>query len=175
MKSAYRDVHPAFFGGSTKYFRATQPGVQALSVVENHATGEEMGIGTAIFENALGGRVCVMGYAPFMMANDYDRFVHLQNVTDWLCGNKVTAKLTTPGKTTLFVREGEGALCLCVMNLSLDTGRGKRAAVRGEKHIYHLTELGEQELPVSFENGWTEFTLPTLLPFETRFFLAKEI
>jgi len=173
MRGAFRDVHPAFFGGSAVYFTATQPGVRILSVIENHATGTDLGIGTSVFENELGGRVCVMGYAPFLMANDIDRFVHLQGVSAWLLGDKQTAKLVTPGKTLLFVRENGKSVGLCVMQMTLDKGEGMEAAVRGAEKIFWLNGAEKVELACQKQDGWTVFTLPTLEPYTPVFLLAE--
>jgi len=173
MKTPYRDVRPAFFGGTAVYFKAVQPGVRVLSVIENHATGEDLGIGTSVFENELGGCICVMGYAPFLMANDVNRFVHLQGVAAWLLGEKQTAKLVTPGKTLLFVRENGKSVGLCVMQMTLDKGEGMEAAVRGAEKIFWLNGAEKVELACQKQDGWTVFTLPTLEPYTPVFLLAE--
>ncbi|MBQ4322060.1 MAG: hypothetical protein IJC35_07450, partial [Oscillospiraceae bacterium] len=132
-----------------------------------------LGIGTSVFENELGGRICVMGYAPFLMANDVNRFVHLQGVAAWLLGEKQTAKLVTPGKTLLFVRENGKSVGLCVMQMTLDKGEGMEAAVKGEKKIFLLKGSEKLELPAEARDGWTVFTLPVLEPYAPVFLLAE--
>lgn len=173
MCDAIRDVRPAYFGGEVTYFKATQTGVRVLSTVANNTTGADLGIGTSVFENELGGRICVMGYAPFKMTNDIDRFCHLAGVTAWLCGDKQKAKLVTPGKTLLFVREGENATGLCVMQMTLDDGEGMEAAVRGAKKVFWLKGAEKVELPVKQQGEWAVFTLPTLKPYAPEFLLAE--
>ena len=78
-----------------------------------------------------------------------------------------------PGKTLLFVRQGETATGLCVMQMMLDTGEDMEAAARGANKVFWLKGEKREELPAQKRGEWTVFMLPTLEPYTPVFLLAE--
>lgn len=165
-----RDVHPAFFGGSCKYFRGTDPRTRVLSVVETRE-GEYRGIGTSLFENELGGRVCVLGYSPFEMANDVNRFFHLEGICDTLLGKSGVARLRSPGKTALIVRGDERKTGAAVMNLLLDPQEEIKLEFPGMRRA---RLLGNAELPAQHREGESLLvSLRDVKPYEVQMLIVE--
>ena len=168
-----RDVHPVFFGGGGHWFRAAAEGVRTVSIMKEQ-NGEEKGIATSLFENELGGRVCVLGYAPFLMQNDYARFMQLSRIRAWLLGERQTAELLTPGRTAFFVREGEGGAEAAVMNMTMDVQETAEVAVRGRVRGWLCSEDGKTPLAGRYENGRTVFDLGPAAPYTVRYLVTEK-
>ncbi len=161
---ANRDVHPAFFGGEAVWFEATDPSTRVVSYMRGQVK-DRLGIATSLYENELGGRVCVMGYAPFLRPDDLARYRQLDGILEYLAGEKRSAKLVTPGKTAFFVREGESGVETAVMNLTLDVTERTEVAVRGDAEGYFCTPEGKIPAAGRPEADWTVFDFGPLPPY----------
>ena len=58
------DVRPAFYGGVGTIMETTDPKTRVISELVD-PEGAYQGVATSLYENELGGRVCVMGYGAF--------------------------------------------------------------------------------------------------------------
>ena len=166
-----RNVHPAFFGGEAHWFEPADPAVRVVSRMISQPEGD-VGIACSLYENELGGRVCVMGYAPFLRPYDLARFRQLSEIFLWLGGDRVAARLLTPGKTALFVRQGARGIGAAVMSLSLDGQERAEVAVRGASSGSLCTPDGPLSVPCRKDGDWGVFDLGPLPPFEVRFLLT---
>ena len=169
-----RDVHPAFFGGEAVWLEKTDPAVRAVTYVTERGKGRK-GISVSLYENELGGRVCVMGYAPFLRPDDLTRFLQLDRILEFLAGEKRSAKLLTPGQTAFFVREGDDGVETAVMNLTLDSTDHTEVAVRGKAEGYFCTPEGKIPAAGRLERGWTVFDFGSLPPYEVRYLVTKQV
>ena len=169
-----RDVHPAFFGGEAVWLEKTDPAVRVVTYVTERGKGRK-GISVSLYENELGGRVCVMGYAPFLRPDDLTRFLQLDRILEFLAGEKRSAKLLTPGQTAFFVREGDDGVETAVMNLTLDSTDHTEVAVRGKAEGYFCTPEGKIPAAGRLERGWTVFDFGSLPPYEVRYLVTKQV
>ena len=167
-----RNVHPAFFGDGGHWFTAASEGVRTVSFMKEQG-GSTLGIATSLYENELGGRVCVLGYAPFHMQNDLSRFLQLSAIQTWLLGDRETVKLLTPGRTALFVREGEKCAEAAVLNLTMDVQESVEVSVRGNVQGWLCTPEGKKPLCGKMLEGSTLFDLGPAVPYEVRFLITK--
>lgn len=153
-----RDVHPAFFGGGGDWFSKLSEDVRVVGRMIDSGV-EDLGIATSLFENELGGRVCVLGYAPFHMQNSRERVSQLAAICSWITKDKQSARLVTPGKTAFFVREAKDKVFAAVMNMTLDTEDIVEVAVRGNRQGYLCTEKGRVPVCGKFDGEWTIFNV----------------
>ena len=109
-----RDARIEFWGDATGMADVLEPvasGVRTLATLEDYFYRPQGTCMTA-FENELGGRVVVMGYAPWIFLHSVGKRLQLQNVTDWL------------SRGSMPVRVDETVPLLSVVRLSADRQRG---------------------------------------------------
>lgn len=165
-----RDVRPAFYGTGGRLLHALCDQVQPISLLRT-LKDEPLGIGASLYENELGGRVCVLGYAAYHKIDSFARLRQMRKVTAWLARTELTAM----GSTSLaaqFVRSNGSETMATIVNLSLDVAEPSEYRILGAKTARCLYLGQETTCTAREENGFGVFTLPRLLPFETVTLLA---
>lgn len=173
LDSPVRNVHPSFWPASGDWFETVSDDVRVVSFMKRQEC-EILGAATTLYENSLGGRVCVLGYAPFHMQNDLPRFQQISGIVQWLLGKRQSAYLVTPGKTAFFVREGESGLGCAVLNLTMDEQDTTEISVLGDVQGWLCTSEGKKKIEGRMNDGRTVFDLGTSAPWEVRYFIAKK-
>jgi hypothetical protein len=110
-----RDARIEFWGdarGLADELEALAPTVRALATLETYFGEPRLGTCMTVYENALGGRVAVAGYAPWMFVHSLPKRTQLQNVLDWL------------SRDTLPLRIDETVPLIPVVRLSATRERG---------------------------------------------------
>jgi hypothetical protein len=107
------------------------------------------------------------------MQNDLPRFLQLSAILRWLTGETQSAYLVSPGKTALFIREGNQELGCAVLNLTMDEYETTEISVAGDMDGWLLSKNGKQPLERRFADGRTIFDLGVRNPWEVLFFVAK--
>ena len=85
-------------------------------------------MGAGIFENSLGGRVCVEGITPFDWYYSLPRSVHLKNVIKWLSKDTVPAYVESFHRAAVWAR-GNAAF---VANMSMENAENLRLCLKTE-------------------------------------------
>ena len=166
-----RDVRPAFFGKGGWSLIPQSPKVQVISRLHS-LTGQPLAAGACLYENSLGGRVCVLGYAAFSKIDSFARLRQMRRVAQWLAGKTWTVMEST-GLAAQFLRTNGSRTMATVINLSLDSAPPSDYGILGAKYVRCLRDGEEQVLPVSHQNGYGMVKLPGLAPFETVTLLAE--
>lgn len=166
-----RDVRPAFYGKGGRALEVINGAVEIISHLRS-LKDEILGVGACLFENELGGRVCVLGYAAFHKIDSYARLHQMRRVAAWLARKEQTV-MHAPNLAAQFVRTNGRQTMATVLNLSLDVSRPSEYAILGAKTARQLHNGQQTVLTAREENGYGVFTLPPLLPFETVTLLAE--
>ena len=122
-----RDARIEFWGDARGMGDVLEPvasGVRVLTNMEDYFHRPQ-GPGMTAFENALGGRVVVMGYAPWIFLHSVGKRRQLQNLADWI------------SRGAMPLRVDETVPLVSVVRMSADRTRG--AAV--------LLNAGMDEIP----------------------------
>ncbi|MHB1296873.1 MAG: hypothetical protein ACYC4R_18015 [Anaerolineae bacterium] len=109
-----RDARIEFTGDATGKGDVLEPlaaDVRILTTIEDYFS-RTRGPGMTAFENELGGRVVVMGYAPWTLIHSVGKRLQLQNVADWI------------SRDTMPVRVDETVPLVSVARVSSDGRRG---------------------------------------------------
>jgi hypothetical protein len=109
-----RDARIEFWGDATGMGDVLEPlsaDVRVLTTIEDYFS-RPAGPGMTAFENELGGRVVVMGYAPWIFLHSIGKRLQLQNVADWI------------SRDSLPVRVEETVPLVSVVRLPADRKRG---------------------------------------------------
>lgn len=171
----YRDIRVAFFGGEGFILEKLDPSVREISHLETY-TGDQLGLTTSLYENSLGGRVCVLGYAAYKKVDSLSRRTQLMRICDYLTREKIPAKILDARKAAQFIRTSEDGkkILLSIINLSIDDTGETRVAIYGVKQARLLEDNGKEILLTAEHDGdYAIFTLPSTAPYDMQILLAE--
>lgn len=167
-----RDVHPAFFGSGAAILNPIDENVQVIgNLCGLH--GENLGITAALFENELGGRVCILGYAAYHKVDSYAKLLQMQRVCAWLAKGESLTKFYAPWLAAQFVRTDGKRTMATLVNLSLDPAESTEFGIKGAKTATLLYRGEEMVLTAKERNGYGVFSVPQLLSLETAVLMAE--
>lgn len=161
-----RNVHPAFFGSSAVILEPVCEGVVSIGDLCG-LHGEHYGMTASLFENELGGRVCVLGYAGYHKIDSYPCLVRMQRVAEWLAKGKIHTRFYAPHLMPQFVRTDGTRTMATLVNLSLDPAEGVEYGVCGAKQATLLYRGEEIPLVARQRDGFGVFELPQMMALET--------
>lgn len=96
-----------------------------------NVTGE---CGMGIFENKLGGRVCVAGYYPWTFLQSKAKASQIKSVMRWLSKDKLPAYVDSYHKASVWARDIDGKISIAILNSSLDPAEGLSLKIRTDKN-----------------------------------------
>jgi hypothetical protein len=167
-----RDARIEFWGdarGQADELAPLHEAVRVLARLEDyrhHSRGPCM----TVSENSLGGRVVVLGYAPWMFLESVAKREQLLNVADWMTAGSLPVRLSPAVAVTPVVRFDEsrtrGAIIL--HNWGLDAVAGATLEIRApQTRARLLTPEGEEELQATPGAATWTVSLPRLEPWST--------
>ena len=101
-----RDARIEFWGdarGMADVLEPIAPGTRTLAEMEDYFH-RPLGACMTAHENELGGRVVVMGYAPWMFIHSVAKRAQLQNAADWITRGRLPARIAEAVTLVPFVR-----------------------------------------------------------------------
>lgn len=140
-----RDCRQSFWPATVYRLDATAQDVEVLAHLTDYA-GTGFGPCMSVFQNALGGRVVVAGYYPWMLIHSLSKSSQLKAVCRWLSDDTVPIIAETYARIVLWARNDDrGNLVAILLNASMDflpniTLRARAQASR----VQHLTMSGEE-------------------------------
>lgn len=175
----YRDTreYPAEFGGNSGSvtLQPLEDSVRVLSWLEGFQNGDVKGVTMTLYENELGGRVCVMGYSAFTMVDSCTRRRQLMNICDYLTRGTLRAKLLTDCLAAQYIRADGNRTMVTLASLSLDGIEKPKVAVYKAKSAVYLGDDG-RFVPLVAEpcGDYGVFSLPVDIPaFDTATLIAE--
>lgn len=123
---------------------------------------------TGLYENSLGGRVCVSGYYPFTWVSDYRKTVQLKRIFRYLSKDALPSYIENYLRVRNITLKGENGTCVTVFNPTNDIQTDVKVAVRTDKKTAELTTVfGKTAEIVSAgsENGCETFVIPEIIPY----------
>ena len=187
VPGSLRDAHLEFSLLGHDEFQAIRPawsvkpagkGAQVLSVLKDY-DGNDLGASCGIFTNELGGRVCVIGYAPFDWWYTPAAVGQLKNIFRWLSHDALPAYFESPVRAAVWARKTlQGEPGACVANLESDRLCGAKLRIRGRAKeaifVYSDTDtVSECTLPCAECGGYSEVVLPDMPPLSAGFAVLK--
>ncbi len=174
----YRNCRQAFYVGESRGIIKIEDGAEilasALSSGGVHICDAVMGV----FENELGGRVCVSGYYPWGYTQECAKNIQLKNLFNYLSRNALPSYVDTYAKIQNRTRIlDDGRIAGVLMNFSFDDYKDIKVKVKCEsesesveicssnmkKYTLKLTSCGEyREFCVKNINAWDSIFFVTV-------------
>ena len=175
-----RDARIEFWGDAKGMGDVLEPvaeGVRVLTTIEDYFSRTQ-GPGMTAFENELGGRVVVMGYAPWIFLHSVGKRLQLQNVADWISREAMPVRVdeTVPLVSVARVSTDRRRGAVMLLNAGLDAVPEATVHLRlfaGKIRVLTIGRKG-RVLPVEPEATGGRITLPNIEPWGLRVVLAEE-
>ncbi len=109
---------------------------------------KDKGFGSGIFENSLGGRICVCGVSAFRWCQTYPRTVQIKNILRWLSKNTLPAYAATFDRVMLWCRPAQnGQSGAIFVNASFDDAENFTLAVKckSDSLVFNLYNNGKTD------------------------------
>lgn len=163
LEDEYRDTRTAFFGGTGYILQLLDKGVRELAALETYR-GVRLGAAETLYENSLGGRICVLGYVPWKKNLSLCRRIQMMRICSYLTKGSLQAYIQDDCKASLFIRTNKERTktMAAFLNMSLDTRERTRIAVRNASEAYLLRDGGKEEkLSAQKDGDYGIFELPS--------------
>ena len=165
----HRDCRPSFWPSTTFILEPQRAECRVLSEVIDF-TPTSSGPCSGIFENALGGRVAVLGYYPTQSIQSLAKSSQLKSLCRWLSKDGLPAYVSSYHKVALWCRREEnGRPALLLLNASLDAADDVELAVRsgGEPLLVDLPGgRGQAVGPVRQDGVYSFYEVGPLAPWK---------
>lgn len=122
-----------------------------------------------IYENSLGGRVCIAGYYPWTFVQEYSKSTQIKSLMRWLSCGKLAAYIGSYHKINLWARRTQdGRQAVAFTNSSHDSTDDLTIMLRTDKDMLSVFDMACDETIVTAKNTFSdykEFVLPTVEPW----------
>lgn len=165
-----RDIIQSFWPNPCAILSPLDPAARVLArKVERLGTVPSF-VCMGAFENRLGGRIVVAGYAPWDNLLTLAKTTQMKNFFRWLSRDTLPGYVASPHKMGLWVRETDnGGLAVVVLNASEDAAVDPVLALRTTASTAAFTDMRcqETELAAAGQDGpYVRFVLPRLAPWD---------
>lgn len=172
-----RDCRQSFWPGAAAILKKADPKGQVLARIVDYA-GREVGPATTgIFENRLGGRVCVAGYYPWTSVHSLSKSAQMKSVMRWLSKDRLPAYVDSFHKINLWVRQPvEGRVVLAMTNSSHDAARNVTLLVLTDKTEMRVFDMDCRETRVASsaaDGPYRKFVIPAVEPWQMRLVVVQ--
>lgn len=167
-----RDNRQSFWYSAAYMLKKTDEHAQALTKLVDYTGKEVASCTTGIFENRLGGRICVAGYYPWTFVGSQSKSTQMKSVFRWLSKDKLTGYIASLHKINLWIREPQnGTTVLALSNSSFDEARNVELMLKTSNtkiNVYDM-ECNPVEIHASGEEGgYRKFVIPKVDPWQMR-------
>jgi hypothetical protein len=167
-----RDCRQSFNHQAGHALKKVDPKAQTLARLVDYGGKEMAATSMGVFENRLGGRVCVGGYFPWSFWHSLSKSSQMKSVLRWLSRDRLPAYVASYHKVNLWARQPEGApLAIAMVNSSFDPGEDLTLAILTEADEVRVYDMDAKESLVraSGRDGpYRRFVLPRVEPWTAR-------
>ena len=123
-----------------------------------------------VFENQLGGRICVAGYYPWKFVQNLSKSTQIKSVMRWLSRETLPGYVASFHKTNIWIREPrQGGLAAAITNSCLDAAEGVTLMLLTTKEEISIFDMGCKEIRVhsaGIGGPYKKFVLPAIAAWE---------
>jgi len=167
-----RDNRQSFWKSQAYTLRKSNENAHAITTLIDY-TGKEVSPCTmGIFENKLGGRICVAGYYPWIFMENLSKSSQMKSVFRWLSKDTLPGYIASFQKINLWIREPQnGKIALAFTNSSFDPAKNVILMLRTEIKNIKLYDMGCRETVIrssGTDGGYQKFVIPYVDPWQIR-------
>jgi hypothetical protein len=165
----HRDCRPSFWPEDTYLLEPLGPTARPLATVIDFAPAT-VGVCAGVFENAIGGRVAVLGYYPWRFLQSLAKASQMKALVRWLSRDVLPAYVESFYRLAVWCRrDAQGNPAVLLVNASLDPATDARLALRGNLDRLQVRRLAGRAQTVTrdaWDGAYSFFTLPAIGPWQ---------
>lgn len=122
-----------------------------------------------LYENSLGGRICVSGYYPYNSLNNYFKSTQLKKIFRWLSCDGLPAYVESETKIRNLSYEKEGRVLVSLFNYTNDSQKNVCICIKtdSDEAIVYYSNCAPQKICASAaDGGYKKFVVDEIPPFE---------
>ncbi len=173
-----RDCRQSFNHYVAYGLKKVDPKAETLSRLVDYGQKEVAGTTMAVFENRLGGRVCVSGYFPWTFLHSLSKSAQMKSVMRWLSRDTLPAYVASYHKVNLWARQpGNGKLSVVLVNASFDPADALVIALLTKADEIKFFDMDGKEIAVKAgerDGPYGKFTLPVMAPWSAGLVVAGD-
>ena len=136
-----RDSRQSFWKCPCASLEPTAAAAQSLASAVDYGSKVKVPCSMGVFENKLGGRVCVGGYYPWDFVLSHSKSEQCRQVIRWLTKDTMPAYIASLHKANLWVREDAGGRkVLTILSQSMDAAEGLTVKALTDKNTLCVTD-----------------------------------
>ena len=170
--SRKRNGRQSFYKSSAGMLKPLSTSARILARAVDYSGSEIAPCCMGVFENQLGGRICVAGYYPWVFLQNLSKSSQVKAVLRWLSRDTLPAYIASFHKINMWVRETEkDKMALTVTNSYLDTAEDVTLMLLTDKDEISVFDMNcaETKVQSSDTDGvYKQFTLPPIEPWHMR-------
>lgn len=165
-----RNGRQSFYKSPASLLRPTAEGAASLSRVVDYTYGEVAPCCMGIYENKIGGRVCVAGYYTWEQLQNLSKSSQIKAVMRWLSKDSLPAYVASFHRANLWVRETEaGRYTVTLLNAYGDPADALEIRIRTERDSLEFFDSRCARTVVAAkdqQDGYARFVLPAISSWE---------
>jgi len=172
-----RDNRQSFWKSTAYILRRTNNKAEELSSLIDYIGEEVAPITMGIFENKLGGRICVAGYYPWSFMENLSKSSQMKSVFRWLSKDSLPGYITSFHRINLWIREPQdGKIALAFSNSSFDPAKNITLMLQTESKEIKVYDMDCKETLISSsgEDGPSQkFVIPEVDPWQMKLVVTQ--
>jgi len=167
-----RNCVQSFYPSTAYSIRKTDKKAQILSYLMTYQSNDSSSYTSGIFENKLGGRICVAGYSPWAFMGNFSKSSQMKSVFRWLSKDTLPGYIASFNKINLWIREPQnGKTALAFTNASFDPAKNLVLMLLTTKETLKLYDMQCKEIIIrssGTDGPYRKFVIPEVGPWEIR-------
>ena len=167
-----RDNRQSFYRSSAYTLNKTNEKAQVLSGLIDYSGQEISECTMGIFENRLGGRICIAGYYPWTFLENLSKSTQMKSVFRWLSRDNLPGYIASFHRINLWIRKPKnGKIALAFTNSSFDAAENIELMLRTKNKAICVYDMMCNQTVVrsSGSNGpYQRFIISSVDPWQIR-------
>lgn len=167
-----RDCRQSFWRDTASVLEPSDEQAQVLSRIIDYAGQELASCCMGVYENSLGGRICVNGYYPWNSLYSLTKTTQIKSVMRWLSRDMLPAYVKSYHKMNIWVRRApDGRPAIVVLNAHMDPAENVQLMIKDTKDKIAVHDMNCEKTeyqPTDAFAPYTEYTIPEIAPWEIR-------
>lgn len=173
-----RDARQSFYHIAAYGLKKIDPKAETLAKLVDYAGKETAATSMAVYENRLGGRICVGGYYPWTFLHSLSKSAQMKSIMRWLAHDRLPAYVASYHKVNLWTRPSDGGRIASLMiNASFDPADELVIAMLTSSNKIQVFDM-DGKASIVQESGldgpYRRFTLPQIEPWSARLVVAGD-
>jgi hypothetical protein len=172
-----RDARQSFYHVPGHRLKLADPKAETLARLVDYAGKEQAATSMAIFENRLGGRICVSGYYPWTFQYSLSKTAQMKSVMRWLSRDQLPAYVASYHKVSLWARQpSEKCLTVALLNSSFDPADQLTLALltpADQVKVFDMNGAEQSVKALDHDGPYRRFVIPSVEPWTMRLVVAE--